>query len=87
MGVQVTETYVHTETPAANVWTIVHNLGTETPIVDVWVDAGQTGVDATYDERWDSLYSVAVTDENTVVVTLENPGGSPNNYTGRAFVV
>lgn len=80
---QLLATYEHTEGVAANVWTITHNLGTEYPVVDVFVDAGQTAVDPTDDELF-IPFSVVVTDENIVVITLEN--AAPNNYTGRALV-
>lgn len=83
---QITKTFEYVESVGSNAWTITHNLGTEYPVVDVWIDAGQTGVDPTDDQKlipWD----ITVTDENVVVVTLEDTGGSPNNYTGRALVV
>lgn len=82
---EITNNYEFTEGTGANVWTITHNLNTEYPVVDCWIDAGQVGVDATYDEHL-VPFDITVTDENIVVVTLENPAGTPEDYTGRALV-
>lgn len=78
----LTGTYEHTQSVAANVWTITHNLGTTAPVVDIILD------DVAGDDQVMIAYDVVVTDANTVTVTLENPTGSPlpAGHTGRALV-
>ena len=76
----LTGSYEHTQASAENVWTIQHDLGVDQPVVDVILD------DVGGNDQIQVPYDVQVTDANQVVVTLENPAGSPAGHTGRALV-
>lgn len=75
--VQILKRYGFTQSDAASVWVIQHDLDISHPVVDIWITSAGVTTSVNSD-----AYSVTVNDSNKITVSFT----SANKVTGTALV-